>query len=199
MSTFCLRNKCYSVFFLLFYSKYSQFLYIPQSNFSQCTFSWFTQYHLNSLLSTVYKFVTWNKDKVQKFVYSVRVEIIIIIVVASSHQWFSTSLANNKMVILTNACFAFLALETDRRHLLSCLRVTYTKNILNTSFASSPLASPWVWEQVFISSATSSSCSDYSPSTSSSRSNITLIDIPVFILSISLKHQDIFTIWFTFN
>ena len=177
--------------------KLSQFLYIRHSTYSQCSFSWFTILVPQLfLLPTANKIVTWNKDNLQNFIYSIWVEINIIIIVASRHQWFSTCLTNHKMVIFTNAGFAFLALESERSHLLSCLCVTFPKNTLNASFTSSPLTSPWVWEQVFISSATSNSssatsnCSSAtSSSSSSSHSKITSIDVTIYVLSISLKSQ----------
>ena len=41
----------------------------------------------------------------------------------------------------------FLALKSERTHLLPCLSVSFPKNI-STSFTSSPLTSPWVWERL---------------------------------------------------
>ena len=139
--------------------KLSQFLYIRHSTYSQCSFSWFT-----ILVPQFFYFLQQTK-----LLLEIKKSFKILFIQSNGHHYHQhccllSSMIQHRSYTQQN-WNTFLVLKSERTHLLPCLSVTCPKNI-STSFTFSPLTSPWVWEQVFISSTTSSSCSDNYPGTS---------------------------------
>ena len=123
--------------------------------------SWFTQYHLNSFTSCSKQ----NSKLLLEIKKASKSHILNIKANGNNyHHCLLSSLIQHRSYTPQNED-TFLALKSERTHLLPCLSVSFPKNI-STSFTSSPLTSPWVWEQVSISTTTYSSCSDNYPSTS---------------------------------
>ena len=123
--------------------------------------SWFTQYHLNSFTSCSKQ----NSKLLLEIKKASKSHILNIKANGNNyHHCLLSSMIQHRSYTPQNED-TFLALKSEKTHLLPCLSVSFPKNI-STSFTSSPLTSPWVWEQVSISSTTSSSCSDNYPSTS---------------------------------
>ena len=136
----------------------SQFMYIPHSTYSQYSLL------VYSISSQFFYFLQQTK-----LLLEIKKSFKILFIQSNGHHYHQhccllSSMIQHRSYTPQNGD-TFLALKSEKTHLLPCLSVSFPKNI-STSFTSSPLTSPWVWEQVTISTTTYSSCSDNYPSTS---------------------------------